>query len=366
MTRRLDSIRPRFARRDERGTTLMELIVVVTILGLIVSALTTAWFISLRGTRQAARGNDGPRNNNALAFWMASDISSATPVDVATWLNTTPATTSGCSVTPAGTTNVLRIETRNPRKIGAASEQYVASYRYRTMAGGGGELVRTFCLKGGAPIASGALVEDIAPTPLVCGAPVCVTIPVDKSRATITFAVARPDGTPYVVTQSAAIRVPEIAPTTALPAITTTLPVEVPCSFTDVTLTPPNPTPIPRVTGPGAARPLSLALAISITTAGSCEKVIAQVTGETNYPGGPSGSKVYTCTLLASGAVWSGGCFRTTSAPHQEFKAQGYAISLFNRVDDGDPAASPSEPPTDVPLPYTGASPAPSLSLLVS
>jgi hypothetical protein len=353
------------AQRGERGTTLMELIVVVTILGLIVSALTSAWFISLRGTNQAARGNDGPRNNNALAFWMASDISSATPVDVATWLNTTPATASGCTATSAGTTNVLRVETRNPRKV-TAPEQYVASYRYRTNATGRGELVRTFCLKGGATIASGTLVEDIDPTLQPCGAPVCVTIPTDKTRASITFAVARPGGTPYVVTQSAAIRVPEIAPTTAVPVATTTLPTEIPCSFTGVTLTPANPTAIPRTGTGGGAHPLSLALAISITAAGSCEKVIAQVTGETNYPSGPTGSKVYTCTLFPSGAVWSGGCYRTTTAPHQEFKAQGYAISLFNRVDDGDPAASPAEPPTDIPLPYTGALPVPAISLLVS
>jgi prepilin-type N-terminal cleavage/methylation domain-containing protein len=370
MSSSMETRKPIVSTQTEDGFSMLELISVVSILGLIMSALTSAWFVGLRQTRQVSENHDGPRNNNALAFWLASDISSATPVDIATWLNTDPAQTTGCSTTPAGTVNVLRIETRNPRKV-SASEQYVASYRFKAATfSTSAQLVRTFCLKGQAPIASGALVEDISAQLLSCGLSVCATVPVTKDRATITFNIAAPGATPYSVSQSAAVRVPEVAPTTAV-SNTTTIPPKIPCTFSAASVTPTPPLQVARVSGsggPGAARPLSAAVAISVTSTGNCTKLVAKVTGESNVPlpPDPTASKIYSCTLLPSGAAWSGGCFQTVAAPHQEFKAQVYTVSIVDRVDDGDLTVTPIDEPTDIPMPFSGTGPVPVLSFSVS
>jgi prepilin-type N-terminal cleavage/methylation domain-containing protein len=306
--------------RQEEGYTLMELLVVVTILGFVMGALTIAWFTGLRGTSQAASAIEGPRNSNALAFWLASDIASATPVNLATWLDETAAASSGCLTTPAGSTNLLRVETRNPKVVLASAERYVASYRYVAAER---RVVRTFCRQGEAALVSATIAEDVTTA--------AGSVAADKRSATLTLSIQKKTEPAYTVSQTAAIRVPETAPV-VVSDTTPTIPTKPPCAYSAPTALPGS---VARIPGPGNnPRTLSQAVTISVTdnsaAGGACTGLVAIANS-------------ISCTLARSGATWSAECFVGDTS--WRFSPKVYSVSVVD-FDPGDAAAVPPEPAT--------------------
>lgn len=122
----------------EEGFTLIELLMAITISGVILSALAMGFIVALRGTAGAHDRFVASNGNHTLATYFSSDVHGANPTMVST-----AAVDSGCATTPAGTTNVLRLqwtELLTPTKMNAFS----VSYRTR-QAGSDWQLVRYAC-----------------------------------------------------------------------------------------------------------------------------------------------------------------------------------------------------------------------------
>src|SRR2546426_11542537 len=89
----------------EQGFTLIELLVAITISGLIISALVTGFIVTMKGTAGAHDRFVESNGAQTLATYFTSDVQSANPSMVST-----AAVDTGCSSTPASTTNVLRLQ----------------------------------------------------------------------------------------------------------------------------------------------------------------------------------------------------------------------------------------------------------------
>lgn len=115
--------------RDERGLTLIELLVAVTILGLIIAAVTSSLFVGLRTTDDSAGRYAESHDAQLTQVHLPPDIQSATTVVVP------PPSNTSCS----GVSNVLALQWTE------GGTTYTAAY-----AQVGSELRRYFCA-GGAP-----------------------------------------------------------------------------------------------------------------------------------------------------------------------------------------------------------------------
>ena len=322
-------------RSEETGFTLVEVLIVMSIMTIMVGALTAAFFAGFRGNDKVNGAVPGPRNANALGFWLASDISSAVPVNATTWLagsSASPDPGTGCSTTPAATTNLLRIETRNPI---TGTETYVASYRYAAPVSPAttGTISRYFCRTGLAPSSSDVLVENVEPAPPSPFLSPQGTVPaVGQDTATIAFTISA-RGTYYAVSQSAAVRVPATRPPIATIATTTITP-KPPCAYT---LSSASPSPIARNPQVGnAAKPLVSPLIVTVrdnsASGAACTLLVAKSGG-------------IACVLAAAGATWtSNACFGPLSGGSYAPGVQ--VVAIFNR-EPGDPVAIPPVPPTD-------------------
>jgi prepilin-type N-terminal cleavage/methylation domain-containing protein len=344
--------KPRRMRTDESGFTLVEMLLVISLMGLISGVIATAFVVSSRGSEKVRVVLPAARAANALSFWLASDISSAVPVNSTTWLNTGSATAAGCSSSPAGTTNVLRIETRNPI---SNTPTYVASYRYEApvgppyAAGATGKLWRLFCQSGAAPSSSSVVVDDIDPLtpPIGCGdTTACSGAAVQVAAGLALNVSSRGIVTP--VSARAAVRVPATAPPIATIAPTTLVPKPA-CRYTAGTVG----TGKKSVAG---NKPLDAPVAVNITSnlssGAGCTALLVKLPLNGNSE----------CVLTRVGVtdVWTGSCFGSPiTFPNNPATPQ--SVLVFDRVDPGDTTVTPTIPPTDVAVSGT-----PTLSLTIT
>lgn len=314
--------RLRAGARAERGLSMLELTFSVMVLGFVVLALGVAFSVGFRGSLQAQSQLPGPRTSNELAFWLASDISSAVPVNVASWLNTGVGTASGCSGSTPGQ-NVLRIETRNPIKPNASAETYVASYRYDASTS---TLWRTFCRTGQAPTFRSQIARDINPA-----APPGAIVAGDQRSATVAFQVVA-KGQAFIVSQRAAVRVPETAPPVAT-ITTTTLPPEQACSYSAGSITPPTSTRFGSPSGNNAAAlstPPLVQIVDNSATGAACTDLRVRAV-KISGPG--STPPAHECTLPGPGPGRSATCF----VSGQQFTPGFYRLVVFDVFDATDP-----------------------------
>jgi prepilin-type N-terminal cleavage/methylation domain-containing protein len=339
--------------RDETGFTLIEILLVVTLMGVIVAATTTAFVVSARGQQRAAEALPGPKVSNLLSSWLTADIGSAVPVNIGTWLDTSSGVTTGCSSTPAGTTNLLRIESRDPTTPTdpvtglPVAPTYIASYRYNALTR---TITRYFC-KGqvspgplNPPIAVSILAEevgDLSSTP-PAPAPEAVVSPA-KDKVSMTLSIVH-GPTPYLITVAAAVRVPQSPP--AIVVVTPPPPTSLlPCAFSAGTVSPAS---VGRFTGGPTNKQLLLGVTVSVVTnAGPTAEPCTLLRAKAN------GLSCDLTTII--GVTRSGLCFGpgspNASATWNASASPGYLVSIVDRVDPGIPAPPAAFiPPSDAPV----------------
>ena len=328
-------LRKRRPASGEDGFTLVEVMLVVTLLGLIAGVIAGAFIVSLRGNDKVKTLLPAANAANSVNFWLASDVSSAV-TNIPGWFSSTAADSSGCSSDPPGTTNVLRIETRDPI---AGTQLYFASYRYQASTA---SLWRTFCRSGQAPAASSVLAEDIDPNPLKAPA----AGPAATDTASISFSVIS-RGVSRRIVAKAAIRTQPAAPAIATSTTTTLAPIPI-CKYTAGSGG--------SGTKPTGTKSLNLPLPIvsvtsNMSAGGGCTVLVVKVPANGNAE----------CVLTRQGVtdVWMASCFgsplKGNTLPTMD------PVLVYDRVDPGDAAAAPPVPPTDVQVPGS-----PALSLLVT
>lgn len=138
------------------GTTLVELLLVLAVLGIVVSAMTAATVVGLRTTDATSERLTESRGAQLVAAWLPGDVQSARTV------------TSGAAACGAGGAPVLGLAWSDPRTSGADVAVTVA---YAVTSAG---LERRYC-EGGAVVATQPLVTRLDPgtAPVVTCEPSC-------------------------------------------------------------------------------------------------------------------------------------------------------------------------------------------------
>jgi prepilin-type N-terminal cleavage/methylation domain-containing protein len=149
-------------RTRDRGLTLVELIVVITVIGGIVLVLSAAATVTLRQGGDTRGDVDVARWEQALALWLPPDIASANPVAFAAAFGDATAPTSavlapsGCGSECGGSANALLLVWDDD------GAQVQVSYRYGPdPAEGGYVLTRVECR--GASCSSRVVLRDLSP-----------------------------------------------------------------------------------------------------------------------------------------------------------------------------------------------------------
>jgi prepilin-type N-terminal cleavage/methylation domain-containing protein len=321
----------RRARRNrtgrQAGFTLIELVISIAILGAIGGSLVTVFAVSLRNSDTAQTKLAGPRAANSLAMRLTSDISSATPVDPALWLNADPTAEVGCDVDAGGSTNILRIETRNPD---AHEQTYVASYRYRPPATGAitGWIERVSCRTGRAPTDNDVLSRDVDPTT----APTATISPAADSVQMSLTIQAKDQRYPIVL--SAAIRSQDEAPLLD-PGVTTTRPTRGGCMYTDGFIE----TGVRRRGGLSPLRePVNVTVVTNASAGGRCTAIALRITNPET-----------TCELTQQSDRdrWSGSCFGPATGVQLPAEFATFPIVVVDRtaVDGSGDIAIAGSPP---------------------
>ena len=310
----------RRASRDDRGFTLVEVLITISISGVILGAVSMGLLFSLRVQGPTAERLNDSRYKQVLSAWLPSDLASADAVGGA---DTTASTSAGCATEVAGT-NALRLVVTDD-STGAIT--YIS---YRVVESGGlWQLTRTTCLAG-APASTRLLVNGLASSSAVTVTPamtststvgsVSMTVATTTSGETNSFIVVgqprasaaaatvttvAPAGSPTTVvapTTTTTTTVPTTT-TTTVPATTTTVPATTATTVPTTTTTPPC-----VVT---SASPASVAKKVGsvdllnnytffITVTGTCSSTMAMVL----TPGANNPAQV-TLTLSTSGATRS-------------------------------------------------------------
>jgi prepilin-type N-terminal cleavage/methylation domain-containing protein len=130
---------PEKSTNREQGFTLVELLIAITVSGLLISAMVFGFITTMRGTAGAHDRFVASNGNHTLATYFASDVQSAN----ATVVSTDPTSTSGCATTEASTTNVLRVQWWEKPTL-TTMNAFSVSYRTRQV-GGTWQLVRYSC-----------------------------------------------------------------------------------------------------------------------------------------------------------------------------------------------------------------------------
>ena len=132
-----------FRCRGEEGMTLVELIMAITISGLIIGPLSAGLIIGLRTSGETATRLAGSSDAQFLAISLPPDIQSAG--NAAGDVVASPTANTECS----GVTNVLRL--RWTTTDSGPATTYQAAYAISGSAVAGWKLKRYFCTGGGAP-----------------------------------------------------------------------------------------------------------------------------------------------------------------------------------------------------------------------
>jgi prepilin-type N-terminal cleavage/methylation domain-containing protein len=152
-------------RPRDRGFTLIEVIIVVMILGMVMTALAAAFVVIVRATPGAEARADDSRSLNNLTTWLSKDVSSTEETGF-----TVGVPASGCTGVPTST-SLLEL------RWSEGSTTYVANYRYLATGPGTGVIHRFSC-KLGQAAADLRLTPDLtdASSGSLMPAPVAITL----------------------------------------------------------------------------------------------------------------------------------------------------------------------------------------------
>jgi prepilin-type N-terminal cleavage/methylation domain-containing protein len=126
--------------RPDGGFTLLEILIVMSILGLILGALSAAFVVIVRTTPTAEVRVDDARSTRGLATWLSHDTTSAPPYDTFDakgWIDTS-AGPNDCGGAGANIVHFTWLED------GFTATTFVANYRYVAI-NGEGTVVRYSC-----------------------------------------------------------------------------------------------------------------------------------------------------------------------------------------------------------------------------
>ncbi|TDT18573.1 prepilin-type N-terminal cleavage/methylation domain-containing protein [Ilumatobacter fluminis] len=135
---------------DRDGFTLIEILIVVTIMGVIAAAISVAFTVVMRTAPPTEARADDARSLLGISTWLPADVSATpnAPLTAATdFWDDAPGRTSGCTGTDPGT-NLIRLSWRE--SISGSPNIYVANYRL-VDEGDSSKIVRVTCVNGGTP-----------------------------------------------------------------------------------------------------------------------------------------------------------------------------------------------------------------------
>lgn len=355
---------------SEGGFTLSEMLIVMTILGLIATAIGAVFVTSMRATQRVATIVPGVQATQSLASWLKSDIESATMTGP-TWIadSSVPGAGTGCSslspTEPVGAVNVLHVETKDPTgRLSAPNDVFAASYRYRP----DGTLWRVWCKKLGPSIVHSELVGGLKGKPNAIYD--AITNKISLKAITRNKAVDYPFSLVGSVRTVSATTLPVLAPTT------TKTPHD-PCQYTlaSVTgrdqlgtvvasITKNSPGSSPGFLGVGTAPYAPYSLEFRLTTTGNCsdpllldpitglpdpEGLAVKITVDTNPvlvvetisltmdPAVPGNWRNLAPYYVSPSGRWQKGTYSTGGTP---------TISILDGYDAADPVNSPGYPIT--------------------
>jgi prepilin-type N-terminal cleavage/methylation domain-containing protein len=214
---------PKHSFNREQGFTLVELLIAMTISGLIISALAIGFITTMRGTASAHDRFVASNGNHTLSTYFVSDVQSANT----TMVSTDPTSGSGCATTEAPTTNLVRLQWWEQPTL-TKMTAFSVSYRTRQV-GSRWELVRYACSGSQDPYTPAPQLKDVAVAILATATPTSQVMvselfsdnlagPSSSSKPTtatdtgreVTLrayaAVAEGETEPYAYTVSAALR----------------------------------------------------------------------------------------------------------------------------------------------------------------
>jgi prepilin-type N-terminal cleavage/methylation domain-containing protein len=139
--------------RRDRGLTLIELLIVVTIMGTLATATSAVIIAAIRTTPAAQTRVDDARGVQGLVTWLPQDVDAAAPDG----FNRGPTDWPCAAPAPSNSYNVLSIRWT---ETAAGTTNYAASYRYEG-SGTSWTIARYYCVAGG-PAARNNLTSDLS------------------------------------------------------------------------------------------------------------------------------------------------------------------------------------------------------------
>jgi prepilin-type N-terminal cleavage/methylation domain-containing protein len=134
-------VRDRRGSRRDGGFTVIEVLIVVTLMGLITATLSAAIIVILKATPSTGLRIDDARTLRGMSTWLAQDVTSTPPFipeDSNGGIDTSP----GRNDCAAPGSNVLNLSWSEYN--GSGTRRYIASYRYITDASGA-RIARYIC-----------------------------------------------------------------------------------------------------------------------------------------------------------------------------------------------------------------------------
>lgn len=233
-------------RRIDAGFTLVELLLVISLMGIVSSAIAVAFFTSARSLESAAKRLPGPQASQSLNSWLAADIESAGR----TTIDTSAAKSSNCQIPepvlagdPNYSVNVIYTEAVDPRATLSPVTTYAASYRYYPNKK---SLWRVFCVKKtpkASPTHFGMLVDGLSTVPTASPVPSAAPDSISIDITTVK------KNTPYLFSLNGDVKAPAVLPV-AGPGPGGGLPERPECQYTGWTQ---GPTPVFRLGHPGGS-----------------------------------------------------------------------------------------------------------------
>jgi prepilin-type N-terminal cleavage/methylation domain-containing protein len=141
--------------RRDRGFTLIEMLIVLTVMGTLTAVISSVIIVALRSTPSAEARVDDARGVQSLVTWLPQDVDAAPPDG----FNRTPSDWPCAGSAPSESYNVLSVRWN---ETAAGSTDFAASYRYEN-TGTSWRMARYYC-SGTGPVSRNNLTSEL-PTP---------------------------------------------------------------------------------------------------------------------------------------------------------------------------------------------------------